>query len=106
MEERELRGYITLYVQGKTTGKQPDLSGFISIPMDLLEQAAVDENCQYTDKNGTEYLQLRVAVWEDADAKRNEPLLKGQITKQRPKKEDAKPETSKAFSNEGRRKLQ
>ena len=104
--EKEIQGYITMYVQSKTTGKQPDLTGFVSIPLDLLEDSNNTEYCHYTDKNGVEYLQFRVAMWEDADAKRNEPLLKGNISKQRPKKSDTPPETPKAFNPDGRKKLQ
>lgn len=100
-----MEGDFSLFVNSyKQSEKQPDLSGTISIPMDMLEDAASNPLC-IEERNGITYLKLRTAAWEQVQGGGNKPVLKGKISQFKPKTSDAPPSTPSAFNTQGRRKL-
>lgn len=103
----EIKGVASLFENGyKKTDKQPDLTGTIVIPYELLEEASSDPYCQMELK-GQQCLKLKIAMWEVKNDSRSQPVLKGSITKVNPPKnsEDTPPPTSNAFEAKGRKKL-
>lgn len=90
------KGIVTVYRnQFKTQDNHPDITGSVLIPHDLI-RTLYEEGESNVSLGGTEFLKLRLALWESEDADEKTPLAKGSLTRPQQKKQENNTSAPKA----------